>query len=339
MPALVPLNDGRGAGTACSMDTKGGGADASLPPPPAPLAHAWSIPAVWEAPAPAVAAPAELTAYETLLAGAARAETLPSTLWTPAHLARLADASTGLVRDRNRFVCLQLLTMAREQAAKAAIALASGDSPGLAAARAVFLSTLEAEGRVVGAALHYPRARSKAAAAGAGGAGTGLVPHMYVELICTNEPGHGWGSVLLQHGERAGRDCICRGPASPPADTPCEGAACASSAPAKPPASEPCRQHPLGQPTPSNTPLRRPSPAAVEAFALSNAAALLSAALSADAPAAPGCCPKSLSGIKLLSVESAMHFYAANGFSEPDAAHEMFKPLSSIGRGLLLAAG
>jgi hypothetical protein len=43
--------------------------------------------------------------------------------------------------------------------------------------------------------------------------------------------------------------------------------------------------------------------------------------------------------VRLLSVESARAFYAANGFSEPDAAHEMFKPLSSIARRLARAAG
>lgn len=112
---------------------------------------------------------------------------------------------------------------------------------------------------------------------------------------------------------------------------------------------------------PPTTPSRK-TKKTVEAFALSNAAPLLLAALddagppsppprgappplpppspSASASAstpAPARCPLCLRGIKLLSVESARAFYAANGFSEPDAHKEMFKALSRVRRGLLRA--
>jgi hypothetical protein len=187
-----------GAGAACD--------DAPTASPR--LGHAWSIPAVWE-PADAAAPPLPTpqpaplpAAAEALLGGAARAETLPSPAWTPALLARLLDPGTGLLHRRNHFVCLQIATMVGEQLAKV-----SADP---AAAPPVFLSTLEAGGRLVGAALHYPRPRGKAAttggaacpACGCAGAGAGaLSPHLYIELICINEPGHGFGSALLQHSE------------------------------------------------------------------------------------------------------------------------------------------
>ncbi|KAI8471373.1 MAG: hypothetical protein J3K34DRAFT_520607 [Monoraphidium minutum] len=251
-------------------------------PPPAAASPppAWSIPAVWvDAAAPLGA---ELSASELLgegggaVAGAlVRAETLPSTQWTAATVAHL---SSGLVQNRNRFVCMQLAAMAAEQLQKVAAARAAGDAAVLRAARGVFLSTLEAGGEVVGGALFYPRAASKAVG---GAAGVGVFPHVYVELICINQPGQGYGSMLLQH---------------------------------------------------------------VEAFALTHAHALLAAALD-DAglpppPAAAACppgCAACLRGVKLLSVESAQRFYSANGFSEPDGAKEMFKPLASVARRLRVA--
>jgi hypothetical protein len=84
----------------------------------------------------------------------------------------------------------------------------------------------------------------------------------------------------------------------------------------------------------------------VEAFALSNAHALLRAALygagaapPATAAAATACapdCSACLRGIKLLSVASAQRFYSSNGFSEPDDCKEMFKALANVRRGLLV---
>lgn len=96
-----------------------------------------------------------------------------------------------------------------------------------------------------------------------------------------------------------------------------------------------------------------PSFPSVEAFALAHARPLLLMALDAaglppplpcpacapagaaaagsapgDASAcAPGC---RLLGVRLLSVESAQRFYAANGFGAPDEFKEMFKPLSAL---------
>ena len=217
--------------------------------------------------------------------------------------------------SRNRFVCLQLVTMVREQVARNAAARAAGDAAGLAEGGLVFLATVAAEageraGRVVGAALFYPRlpkppvggagaacerppqlsrtvsltvragpaagdgapegaapaaaaaieqqvsptASSKAAAAAAAAAGGA---HVYVELICVNTPGCGYGGRLLRH---------------------------------------------------------------IESFAARNAGALERAH------------PRygRLAGLRLLSVGSAQAFYSRLGYGEPDAQHEMFKPFSAL---------
>ena len=37
-----------------------------------------------------------------------------------------------------------------------------------------------------------------------------------------------------------------------------------------------------------------------------------------------------ITGIKLLSVSSAQGFYSKLGYSEPDANHDMFKPLQAL---------
>lgn len=287
--------------------TKTAAAETATPTP-----TQWSIPALWTT----SSSYEELSACEVLEATPEHritAQTLPSTRWTPELLSAL---SSGLIRDRNRFVCMQLATMAAEQMQKVERARAQDDPAGMRHAASVFLSTLEADGELVGAALHYPRAASKpkaqagscgsqegaaaavvgliggvdkaaaavAAATHVGGPCSAVFPHVYVELICINQPGKGYGSTLLQH---------------------------------------------------------------VEAFALSNAAALLRAALltgpspalaPAPSPACPPECTSCLRGIKLLSVESAQRFYSANGFSEPDGCSEMFKPLAGVRRGLLRAA-
>lgn len=284
MPAIADMADDSAPGPACPIaivaaDSSPAPAERAAAAPPAqPLP--WSIPAVWGPTADAV--PDALTASEDL-AGGARAETLPSTLWTPETVARL---SSGLVRDRNRFVCMQLATMASEQLSKVAAARAAGDAAALRAAGSVFLSTLEAGGHVVGGALHYPRAASKAAAAAvaepagkpepagkaaSGGCGGGVFPHMYVELICINEPGKGYGSLLLQHGEdwrallvgaRAwctlgpstregtGRKCWAHG-------SPCAAARQPCTASRAPPALEPPADPPLSATSSPNAPRSR----------------------------------------------------------------------------------
>jgi GNAT superfamily N-acetyltransferase len=109
-------------------------------------------------------------------------------------------------------------------AAVAAVAAAAtaADKQRLCAAAAAaaqqHFATLEVEGRLVAAALFYPRASTAGSSlppvaaqrgdvGSAGGIATAsgstqLDPHCHLELICTNAPGRGWGSLLLQHVER-----------------------------------------------------------------------------------------------------------------------------------------
>lgn len=139
---------------------------------------------------------------------------------TPEFVGRL---EAELVASRNHFVCLQLATMAREAmaaAAAAALAATTDDrhrlcAAAVAAASQQHFATLEAGGRLVAAALFYPRVSSSLPPAATQGGNVGsaggitpapgssqLDPHCVLELICTNAPGRGWGSLLLQHVER-----------------------------------------------------------------------------------------------------------------------------------------
>jgi GNAT superfamily N-acetyltransferase len=137
----------------------------------------------------------------------------------------------------NRFVGLQLASMAREQLAAVAAAAATGDHGYMQAAAATYFAQLEVEGSIVAAALFYPRSCSNrkqpstcgqqtevvgcafhdsSTAQQAEGCASGAMsaaaccderqdPHCYVELLVTRQPGRGWGSLLLQHIERHAR--------------------------------------------------------------------------------------------------------------------------------------
>jgi hypothetical protein len=98
-----------------------------------------------------------------------------------------------LVQSRNKFVCMQLVTMAQEQQSRVRQALETGDATAVQKAQFTYLSTLEASQELVAAAIFYPRASSKDGA---------YFPHMYVELICCCAPGKGYGTLLLQHIEQ-----------------------------------------------------------------------------------------------------------------------------------------
>lgn len=115
----------------------------------------------------------------------------PSASWTPEDV----DQASSIVQSRNRFVCMQLVTMVKEQFSKVSGAAAGADMEALHAAQFMLLATLTspASKSVVAAGLFYPRACSK----------DGLeMPHVYVELICCNSPGKGLGSLLLTHIEQ-----------------------------------------------------------------------------------------------------------------------------------------
>lgn len=115
----------------------------------------------------------------------------PSSSWSPCEVEQVYS----LVQSRNRFVCMQLVTMVKEQFSKVLGATAGADTAALHAAQYMFLATLTspASNTVVAAGLFYPRACSK----------DGLeMPHVYVELICCNSPGKGLGSLLLTNIEQ-----------------------------------------------------------------------------------------------------------------------------------------
>lgn len=119
----------------------------------------------------------------------------PSSGWTATDVRHISS----IIQRRNMFVCMQLVQMVKEQFSKvsaAAAAAAGADSRALMhAATYTFLATLTSSitGLTLAAALFYPRASSK---------DQPDMPHVYVELICTNSPGKGLGSLLLQHIEQ-----------------------------------------------------------------------------------------------------------------------------------------
>lgn len=116
----------------------------------------------------------------------------PSSAWTASDVQHLHT----LVQQRNRFVCMQLVTMVKEQYERVAAATASADVSVLHAARFMYLATLSCptSGSVLAAGLFYPRACSKD--------GTDAMPHVYVELLCCNSTGTGIGRRLLHHIEQ-----------------------------------------------------------------------------------------------------------------------------------------
>jgi hypothetical protein len=98
--------------------------------------------------------------------------------------------------------------MVKEQYNKVTNARTAGNSNELHQAKFVFLGTVTTSAAdsntptVVSAGLFYPRWCSKDGAE---------MPHMYVELLCCNSPGRGYGSVLLSHIEQftaAGADYL-----------------------------------------------------------------------------------------------------------------------------------
>lgn len=115
----------------------------------------------------------------------------PSSSWTPAGVEHVSS----LIQCRNQFVCMQLVTMVKEQHSKVAAAAAAGDTAAMHAAKYMFLATLtsSSSNTVLTAGIFYPRACSKDGVE---------LPHVYVELVCCNSPGKGLGSLLLQHIEQ-----------------------------------------------------------------------------------------------------------------------------------------
>eukprot|EP00887_Chlorella_sp_A99_P005709 scaffold1.g5709.t1 len=134
-------------------------------------------------------------------AGGQHVSILSSLQLTPDMLVEMEEQ---LVGSRNRFVCLQLVTMAREQHAAAVAAAAAGDGAVLAAAARVHVALLRAGGTLVAGALFYPR-RLAEAAAGPAGSGAAAVArcarneeHVYIELLVCSRPRAGHGSALLR---------------------------------------------------------------------------------------------------------------------------------------------
>eukprot|EP00879_Flechtneria_rotunda_P003706 GHRR01003944.1.p1 GENE.GHRR01003944.1~~GHRR01003944.1.p1 ORF type:complete len:296 (+),score=101.33 GHRR01003944.1:614-1501(+) len=197
----------------------------------------------------------------------------PSIEWDSADLSQLET----LIQSRNKFVCFQLVTMAKEQYAKVQQATVDGDAATLHFARFTFMGKLLVQGiqHVVAAALFYPRTSSKDGV---------YMPHMYIELLCCNSPGNGYGTVLLQHLEQF---------------VACAGGYLSAGF------------------------VNSPNTQAQLSSASSSSSSQDSEAITGNDQSIT---PKLL-GIKLLSVASAQRFYAKNGYGEPDACREMFKPL------------
>ena len=172
----------------------------SLPPPPViTLTASAGIAAL-----PPAAAPPAPPVFLHSEAGV-DIEVFCSLALTSQRLAGLAE----LVGTRNRFVCLQLCTMAKEQHVSNLAAAASGDEAALAKARALHLGVARAEGTVVAAAIFYRRhlappdaAPLRSSPADAEQACSRGLPHAYIQLICTSQPAKGYGSVLLRAVER-----------------------------------------------------------------------------------------------------------------------------------------
>lgn len=84
-------------------------------------------------------------------------EISPSTAWCDLKHVK------SIVQRRNQFVCMQLWTMVKEQAAKVTAATAAGDTAALHAADFMFLATLTSKesNSVLAAGLFYPRSCSK----------------------------------------------------------------------------------------------------------------------------------------------------------------------------------
>jgi hypothetical protein len=129
------------------------------------------------------------TPYQQQVSDGVTAVTISSNSWTQQDVAQMQQ----LVQQRNRFVCLQLVTMVQEQYQKVMQAISGRESAGMQQAELMHLSTLWAGGQLVAAALFYPRSCSK---------GGSHQPHVYVELVCCNTPGKGYGSMLMGHIER-----------------------------------------------------------------------------------------------------------------------------------------
>eukprot|EP00877_Chromochloris_zofingiensis_P005238 jgi/Chrzof1/14715/Cz09g13060.t1 len=269
--------------------------------------------------------------------------------WTAADLEQVG----ALMGKRNHFVCMQLITMIKEQYSKVQEARSQADVGALAKARFMFMSCLTVGSDTCAAALFCPRAASK---------DNVYAPHVYVELICSNAPGNGYGSMLLKHLES-----FVRSNAAVLSSFQLVVAVLCTPASADHPDIIPLTQHDhilsydddsngrddgdVGS-TPSQvvpTVLMTASSTAATLSVLSLAetqhrsipqAAQSTASAQAAAQGASDLCSSIINGvpavavdilgIKLLSVESASAFYEKHGYCAADANREMFKPLSAI---------
>lgn len=99
----------------------------------------------------------ELAGGQSATGGAMLLRIQPSTAWTD------VDHVGSIVQHRNTFVCMQLVTMVKEQFSKVVAATAAGDAAALHEAQFMFLATLSCKdsGSVLAAGLFYPQACSK----------------------------------------------------------------------------------------------------------------------------------------------------------------------------------
>lgn len=261
----------------------------------------------------------------------------------------VAALERELVGERNRFVCLQLVTMLREQVARNRTAAATGDQEWLRQAEVTFLATVAEGGRVLGAAIFYPRLakpKSKndevAAVIEGLAAGPGALSRTASRAISLSvragPPSGGLaGDAPLQLGPQGASGESAAAAAAAAVVVAAAVTALPESAlpeatppisPAGPPPAGCCSEitaaaagsHVYIELICVNAPGRGFGSlllAHVEQFVAANAQQLSQR----HGP---------IAGLRLLSVSSAMGFYRAQGYGEPDEGHESFKPLGAV---------
>ncbi|KAL4421319.1 hypothetical protein ABPG75_010610 [Micractinium tetrahymenae] len=250
---------------------------------------------------------------------------LPSTGLSPALVQRLERQLASA--QHNKFVCLLLASMAKEQLGAVAAAQAAGDPQRLAAAGRLCFATVEAAGEIVAGAVFYPRDSSAKPAAGEGRS-AGQQP-AGDELSAGDAACRDSEAGPAACSATAGPGCCCCGAAeadtassSPPLNvlphagegeaTACPADGCDVGAGAAATAGSVCPSldpHVYVELIVSRQPGR-------------GWGSLLLAAIEAHAARQPGC-----RSVKLLSVSGAQEFYCKRGYSLPDGRREMHKRL------------
>ncbi|KAL4424563.1 hypothetical protein ABPG77_009147 [Micractinium sp. CCAP 211/92] len=298
--ASEPLPQNGSAGHSCTTDPDG----PVLPGPPAELP---SLPA------------ASIAGCTPLPAGVVTI--LPSTALSPAFVQRLEIELTST--QHNKFVCLLLASMAREQLSAVVAARSAGDQQALAAAGRLCFAAVEAAGEIVAGAVFYPRDSSRKASGGDAGCSGGL------EVA---------GAAHTAHSSKSAPPAACSSTDQPQRCCSSQHAEAASALNGMPPDAVPDARDAAGGAA-GSCDCAAPAAAALDLTCHSldphiyvelivskqpgcGWGSLLLAAIEAHAARQPEC-----RSVKLLSVDGAQIFYSKRGYSPPDRQHEMHKRL------------